>query len=156
MLLCICFQCCFAYMRVYSIQLSEKRESWSKTLRFVLFFHLFWSDIVFQWPFRQQKSSRRTLFFLCVCIVSGNSCLSSGLSPWRGSPARAWPPAGVTGSLVRSQGAVASNGGALHLVSRPQETGKQNLLLHAVLPTLNHLPWPNQVTPSSITSEQIL
>lgn len=73
-------------------------------------------------------------------FVSGNSfVLSSGLWPDEAAPDRPgwgqhWPPLGVTGSLVRSQGAVASNGGALHLVSRPQETGKQNLLLHAVLP----------------------
>ena len=74
----------------------------------------------------------------------------------RRSPVRPGPPSGVTGSLVRSQGAVASSWGALHLVSRPQEAGKQNLLLHAVLPNLNYLPWPNRVTPSSITSERVL
>lgn len=67
------------------------------------------------------------LFF----IISENS--SSAFQHGEGAQP-AGRPVGVTGSLVRSQGAVASNGGALHLVSRPQETGKQNLLLHAVLP----------------------
>lgn len=47
------------------------------------------------------------------------------------------PPTGVTGSDVRLQGAEGPKEHALHLVSRPQETGKQKLLFHTDL--LNHL-----------------
>lgn len=61
--------------------------------------------------------------------------------PGSAQPGPARPPSGVIGSLVRSQGTVASNGGALHFVSRPQETGKQKLLLHAVPPN----PQPSPV-----------
>ncbi len=64
-------------------------------------------------------------------IVSVNSVCLPGFQPHEAARlGLAPPPSGVTGSLVRSQGAMASNGGALHLVSRPQEAGKQNLLLH--------------------------
>lgn len=51
------------------------------------------------------------------------------------------PPVGVTRSVVRWQGTAASNGGTLHLVSSPQETGKQNLLLHAVLLSLSSISY---------------
>lgn len=47
------------------------------------------------------------------------------------------PLTGVTGSAVRLQGTEGSKERALHLVSRPQETGKQKLLFHTDL--LNHL-----------------
>lgn len=106
-------------------------------------------------PHSKQVCAGLFSFFVSALFLETLVCLP-GFRPDEAARPGPEPPAGVTGSLVRSQGAVASNGGALHLVSRPQETGKQNLLLHAVLPTLNHLPWPNQVTPSSITSEQIL
>lgn len=76
------------------------------------------------------KSELSSIFALFLKFLS----LFRALPDEKIQPGSARPPSGVTWSLVRSQGAVASNGGALHFVSRPQETGKQKLLLHAVLP----------------------
>lgn len=69
------------------------------------------------------------------CIRIGFCKLAVPLSGF-GLTTRPTPP---TGSH-RIPRPIAGRRGALHLVSRPQEAGKQNLLLHAVLPNPQPAP----------------